>query len=178
VLRCKATDKDDTTEQPHWGRVGKQTIEDTGPLDRKRMETIDDETTSAAIDYMGRQVQANKPFFVWMNTTRMHVFTHVRESMRGQSGIPGNEYADGMIEHDNDVGKLLKALDDLGITNNTIVIYTTDNGPVSSLGRTLPQRRSAAKRTRTGKVHSACRAWFAGRVISSRVPSRPTCFPA
>jgi arylsulfatase A-like enzyme len=178
VLRCKATDKDDPTEQPHWGRVGKQTVEDTGPLDRKRMETIDDETTSAAIDYMGRQVQANKPFFVWMNTTRMHVFTHVRESMRGQSGIPGNEYADGMIEHDNDVGKLLKALDDLGITNNTIVIYTTDNGPVSSLGRTLPQRRSAAKRTRTGKVHSACRAWFAGRVISSRVPSRPTCFPA
>jgi arylsulfatase len=129
VLRCKATDKDDPTEQPHWGRVGKQTIEDTGPLDRKRMETIDDETTSAAIDYMGRQVQANKPFFVWMNTTRMHVFTHVRESMRGQSGMPGNEYADGMIEHDNDVGKLLKALDDLGITNNTIVVYTTDNGP-------------------------------------------------
>ena len=118
---AKATDKDDPTEQPHWGRVGKQTIEDTGPLDRKRMETIDDETTSAAIDYMGRQVQANKPFFVWMNTTRMHVFTHVRELMRGQSGMPGNEYADGMIEHDNDVGKLLKALDDLGITNNTIV---------------------------------------------------------
>jgi arylsulfatase A-like enzyme len=79
VLRCKATDKDDPTEQPHWGRVGKQTVEDTGPLDRKRMETIDDETTSAAIDYMGRQVQANKPFFVWMNTTRMHVFTHVRD---------------------------------------------------------------------------------------------------
>ena len=78
---------------------------------------------------MGRQVQANKPFFVWMNTTRMHVFTHVRELMRGQSGMPGNEYADGMIEHDNDVGKLLKALDDLGITNNTIVVYTTDNGP-------------------------------------------------
>jgi arylsulfatase A-like enzyme len=129
VLRCKASDKDDPTEQPHWGRIGKQTIEDTGPLDRKRMETIDDETTAAAIEYMGRQVQANKPFFVWMNTTRMHVFTHVRQSMRGQSGMPGHEYADGMIEHDNDVGKLLKAIDDLGIANNTIVIYTTDNGP-------------------------------------------------
>ena len=115
--------------QPHWGRVGKQTIEDTGPLTRKRMETIDDETTAAAIDFMGRQVQANKPFFVWMNTTRMHVFTHVRESMRGQSGMPGNEYADGMIEHDNDVGKLLKAVDDLGIANDTIVVYSTDNGP-------------------------------------------------
>src|SRR5580700_8386962 len=129
VLRCKATDQDDPTVQAHWGRVGKQTIEDTGPLTRKRMETIDDETTAAAIDYMGRQVKANKPFFVWMNTTRMHVFTHVRESMRGQSGMPGNEYADGMIEHDGDVGKLLKALDDLGIAGNTIVVYTTDNGP-------------------------------------------------
>ena len=64
-----------------------------------------------------------------MNTTRMHVFTHVRESMRGQSGMPGNEYADGMIEHDGDVGKLLKTLDDLGIADNTIVVYTTDNGP-------------------------------------------------
>jgi arylsulfatase A-like enzyme len=129
VLRTKATEVDDATVQPHWGRVGKQTIEDTGPLNRKRMETIDDETTAAAIDYMGRQVRGNKPFFVWMNTTRMHVFTHVRESMRGQSGMKGNEYADGMIEHDNDVGKLLKALDDLGIADNTIVIYTTDNGP-------------------------------------------------
>ncbi len=129
VLRTKSTDVDDATVQPHWGRVGKQTIEDTGPLNRKRMETIDDETTAAAIDYMGRQVQAHKPFFLWMNTTRMHVFTHVRASMRGQSGMPGNEYADGMIEHDGDVGKLLKALDDLGIADNTIVIYTTDNGP-------------------------------------------------
>ena len=127
VLRCKATDKDDPTLQPHWGRIGKQTIEDTGPLDRKRMETIDDETTAAAIDYMGRQVKANKPFFVWMNTTRL--FTHVRSSMLGQSGMPGNEYADGMIEHDADVGKLLKALDDLGIANDTIVVYSTDNGP-------------------------------------------------
>ena len=104
-------------------------LEDTGPLTAKRMETIDDETTAAAIDFMDRQVKANKPFFTWMNATRMHVFTHVRDSMRGQSGMPGNEYADGMIEHDGHVGKLLKALDDLGIANDTIVIYTTDNGP-------------------------------------------------
>ena len=104
-------------------------IEDTGPLNSKRMETIDDETTGAAIDFMGRQVKANKPFFVWMNTTRMHMFTHVRPSMYGQSGMPGNHYADGMIEHDQDVGKLLKSLDDLGISKNTIVVYTTDNGP-------------------------------------------------
>jgi len=104
-------------------------IEDTGPLTRKRMETIDDETTAAAIDFMQRQARANRPFFIWMNTTRMHVFTHVRESMKGRSGMPGNEYADGMIEHDEDVGKLLKALDDLGVANNTIVVYSTDNGP-------------------------------------------------
>lgn len=104
-------------------------IEDTGPLNRKRMETVDDETTAAAIDFMGRKVKEGKPFFTWMNTTRMHLFTHVRESMKGQSGMPGNDYADGMIEHDGDVGKLLKALDDLGIADNTIVVYTTDNGP-------------------------------------------------
>jgi arylsulfatase A-like enzyme len=104
-------------------------VEDTGPLTRKRMETIDDETTDAAVDFMGRQVRANRPFFCWMNSTRMHLFTHVRPSMQGQSGMPGNLYADGMIEHDGHVGKLLKAIDDLGIANNTIVVYTTDNGP-------------------------------------------------
>ncbi|NVP54640.1 arylsulfatase [Mycoplana rhizolycopersici] len=104
-------------------------VEDTGALNRKRMETIDDETTEAAIAFMQKQAQAGKPFFTWMNTTRMHAFTHVRPSMQGQSGMPGNEYADGMIEHDGDVGKLLKALDDLEIADNTIVVYTTDNGP-------------------------------------------------
>jgi arylsulfatase A-like enzyme len=129
VLRCKASDKDDPTVDPRFGKVGKQTIEDTGPLTRKRMETIDDETTAAAVDFIQRQVKAGKPFFCWMNTTRMHVYTHVRASMRGQSGMPDNEYADGMIEHDGDVGKLLKVLDDLGVANDTIVLYTTDNGP-------------------------------------------------
>ena len=104
-------------------------IEDSGPLTRKRMETIDDETTAAAIAFMKKQAAAGTPFFTWMNTTRMHCFTHVRESMRGQSGMVGNEYADGMLEHDGDVGKLLQALDDLKIAGNTIVIYTTDNGP-------------------------------------------------
>jgi arylsulfatase len=104
-------------------------IEDTGPLNKKRMETVDDETTAAAIEFMGKQAKAGKPFFTWMNFTRMHVFTHVRESMRGQSGMPGNEYADGMIEMDNNVGKLLKAVDDLKIAGDTIVVFTTDNGP-------------------------------------------------
>src|SRR5580658_4899915 len=129
VIRSKATDHDDPTTDPRWGKVGKQTIEDTGPLTKKRMETIDDETTAAAIDFMERQAKTKTPFFVWMNTTRMHLYTHVRASMRGQSGMPDNEYADGMIEHDGDVGKLLKALDDLNLADNTIVLYTTDNGP-------------------------------------------------
>jgi len=104
-------------------------IQDTGPLNVKRMETIDDETTAACIEYMTKQSKAGTPFFVWMNTTRMHVFTHVRPEYQGKSGMPGNTYADGMWEHDQDVGKLLKAVDDLGIANNTIVLYTTDNGP-------------------------------------------------
>ena len=130
VLRCKASDRDDPTEQPRWGRVGKQTIEDTGPLNRKRMETIDDETSAAAIDFMQRQVRANTPFFCWYNSTRMHFRTHVRPEHRDKPGFTSRtEYADGMIEHDASIGQILKAVDDLGIANDTIVLYTTDNGP-------------------------------------------------
>lgn len=105
-------------------------IEDTGPLTKKRMETIDDETSAAAIDYMQRQVRADKPFFCWYNSTRMHFRTHVRADHRDRPGLNSRtEYADGMVEHDATVGQLLKALDDLGIANDTIVLYTTDNGP-------------------------------------------------
>jgi len=130
VIRCKATDRDDPTEQPRWGRVGKQTIEDTGPLTKKRMETIDDETTDAAVDFIERQAKEGKPFFCWMNTTRMHFRTHVRESHRDNPGLTSRtEYADGMIEHDGHVGKMLKALEEAGVADNTIVLYTTDNGP-------------------------------------------------
>jgi arylsulfatase len=105
-------------------------IEDTGPLTKKRMETIDDETSAAAIDFMDRQVKANKPFFCWFNSTRMHFRTHVKEDRRSPPGLTAlTEYADGMVEHDGHVGQLLKKLDDLGIANDTLVIYTTDNGP-------------------------------------------------
>ncbi|AYF03681.1 arylsulfatase (plasmid) [Paracoccus yeei] len=104
-------------------------IEDSGPLTAKRMETIDDETTAAAIDFMKRQVDAGTPFFTWMNTTHMHAFTHVSPDKDGVSGMPGNIYADGMVIHDGHVGALLKALDDMGIAQDTIVVYTTDNGP-------------------------------------------------
>jgi arylsulfatase len=129
VLRCKATDVDNPTVDPRFGKIGKQTIEDTGPLTKKRMETIDDETSAAAIDYMKRQHAAGKPFFVWYNSTRMHLRTHVRAEHRGRYTHGDSEYIDGMIEHDDTVGGLLKALDDMGITNNTIVVYSTDNGP-------------------------------------------------
>jgi arylsulfatase A-like enzyme len=130
VLRCKASDRDDPTEHPRFGRVGKQTIEDTGPLTKKRMETIDDETSVAAIDFIRRQAQANTPFFCWFNSTRMHFRTHVRADHRDNPGLNSRtEYADGMIEHDATIGTILNALDDLGIANDTIVLYTTDNGP-------------------------------------------------
>jgi arylsulfatase A-like enzyme len=129
VLKCKATDRDDPTVDPRFDKIGKQTIEDTGPLTKKRMETIDDETSTAAIDYMKRQHTAGKPFFVWFNSTRMHLRTHVRAEHRGRYKHGDSEYIDGMMEHDDTVGTLLKALDDMGIANNTIVVYSSDNGP-------------------------------------------------
>ncbi len=102
-------------------------IVDTGPLTKKRMETIDDETVSAAITFMEKSVKANKPFFIWWNATRMHFRTHIKPEHQGMSGI--SNYADGMIEHDNHVGQLLDKVDQLGIEDNTIVFYSTDNGP-------------------------------------------------
>jgi arylsulfatase len=106
---------------------GGQTIEDTGPLTKKRMETIDEETLAAAKDFVSRQKNAGKPFFCWWNATRMHFRTHVKAANRGISGQ--DEYSDGMVEHDAMVGDLLKLVDDLGIANDTIVFYSTDNGP-------------------------------------------------
>ena len=129
VLKTKATAVDDATVDPRFGKVGMQTIQDTGALTKKRMETIDDETSAAAIDYMKRQVAAGKPFFTWFNSTRMHFRTHVRAAHRGRFQHGDSEYIDGMIEHDATIGTLLKTLDDLGIANNTIVVYTSDNGP-------------------------------------------------
>jgi arylsulfatase len=114
VLKCKADGK------------GGQTIENTGPLTKKRMETIDEETLAAAKDFIKRQHEAGQPFFCWWNGTRMHFRTHVKKENRH----PGNdEYTDGMIEHDGHVGELLKLIDELGIADNTIIQYSTDNGP-------------------------------------------------
>ncbi|WP_228289105.1 arylsulfatase [Marinobacter salinisoli] len=108
---------------------GEQSIENTGPLTKKRMETVDEETLEAAKDFIKRQHEAGKPFFTWWNATRMHFRTHVKEENTGISGPRGNEYHDGMVEHDRHVGELLKQLDELGIADNTIVFYSTDNGP-------------------------------------------------
>jgi len=126
VLKCKATEKDDPTEDPRFGSVGRQTIEDTGPLTKKRMETIDEEFLGAATDFIDRQHKAGKPFFCWFNSTRMHIYTHLKKESQGKTGL-GIE-ADGMVELDGIVGQLLKKLDDLGIADNTIVLFTTDNG--------------------------------------------------
>ena len=115
VLKCKADGK------------GGQSVEDTGPLTKKRMETMDDESLAAAKEFITREVRAGKPFFCWWNGTRMHFRTHVKAEHRGISGQ--DEYSDGMVEHDMHVGELLKLLDELGISDNTIVQYSTDNGP-------------------------------------------------
>jgi arylsulfatase len=101
-------------------------IEDTGPLNTARMPTVDEEFLGAAKDFIGRQARANRPFFVWFNSTRMHVFTHLKPSSLGKTGK--GIHADGMVEHDGMVGELLQQLDELGIADNTIVLYTTDNG--------------------------------------------------
>jgi arylsulfatase len=102
------------------------TVEDTGPLTKKRMETVDDETVAGAVDFMERAVSQDKPFYLWWNGTRMHFRTHVKDELRGISGQ--DEYSDGMLEHDRHVGVLLDKVDELGITDNTIVHYSTDNG--------------------------------------------------
>ncbi len=106
-------------------------IEDTGPLTKKRMETIDEEILAATKDFLGCARQADKPFFCWFNTTRMHNFTHVKDDNLGKTGH--GLYADGMVEHDEIVGQLLDTVDKLGLTDDTIVIYTTDNGPMVCL---------------------------------------------
>ena len=114
VLKCKADGK------------GGQTIEDTGPLTKKRMETMDEEITAGALDFIERQAKADKPFFCWWNSTKMHVWTHLKKECEGVTGL--GVYPDGMVEHDRQVGELLAKLDELGIADNTIVMYSTDNG--------------------------------------------------
>ena len=126
VLRCTATTVETPGEDPRFGLWGKQNCEDTGPLDKKRMETVDQEFLDATLNFIDRANQQKKPFFAWFNSSRMHIWTRLKPESEGKTGL--GIYPDGMVEHDGQVGQLLKKLDDLGIADNTIVIYTTDNG--------------------------------------------------
>ena len=132
VLRTVATTVDDPTVDPKFGKVGKQKIEDTGPLTRKRMETIDQEVTDATLKYLDRVGKANQPFFVWYNSTAIHIRSRPSQKVLQRAVDEGRPEEDvvraRMIEHDEQVGSLLKKLDELGIADNTIVIYSTDNG--------------------------------------------------
>jgi arylsulfatase len=133
VLDCLATDVDNATVDERFGKVGKQKIKDTGPLDSKRMETVDDEFTARSLAFMEKSVKDGKPFFVWHNPSRMHIYTHLREANKKLAAPYTSEidiYGSGMMELDAQVGTLLKKLDDLGVADNTIVLFTTDNGPM------------------------------------------------
>ena len=127
VLKCKATKTNSKAKaDKRFGSWGKQSCEDTGPLTSKRMETIDDEIVASTKDFIKRANKDGKPFMVWFNATRMHVFTHLKKESQNKTGV--GIYADGMVEHDAHIGELLALLDELKIADNTIVVYTTDNG--------------------------------------------------
>ena len=126
VLRCMATIAETLGEDPRFGKWGKQSCTHTGPLTKKRMETVDEEFLGATLDFIDRANRDKKPFFAWFNASRMHIWTRLKPELQGKTGL--GVYPDGMVEHDGQVGQLLRKLDDLGIANNTIVIYTTDNG--------------------------------------------------
>jgi len=127
VLDCVATTKESEIDDPRFGPMGKQECTDTGPLTKKRMETVDEEFLSRTMDFIKRAKNADKPFLAWVNTSRMHFYTHLKPESKGKTGL--GVYADGMVEHDGQVGELLNLLDELEITDNTIVVYTSDNGP-------------------------------------------------
>jgi arylsulfatase len=126
VLDCRATEVDDPAEDERFGRVGRQTITDTGPLTRERMETIEDDLLARSLNFIDRAHQANRPFLLWHNTTRMHVWTRLSDRWRDTTGL--GVYADGMQELDWVVGELLAKLEELGIADNTIVVFASDNG--------------------------------------------------
>jgi arylsulfatase A-like enzyme len=126
MIHSLASDRADPTVDPRWGQVGKQTIEDLGPLTAKHMETIDDDFTAKSIDYIKKEKAANKPFFLWFAPSRMHQQIHVSDQWKGKSGH--TEYFDAVLQLDSLVGKVLDTLDQEGLTDNTIVLFTADNG--------------------------------------------------
>ncbi|MCJ8162641.1 arylsulfatase [Acinetobacter zhairhuonensis] len=146
VLHCYASSKSDSTDDPRFGKMGKQTCTDTGALTTKRMETVDDEFIAASLDFMKKSKDADKPFFVWLNPSRMHMYTHLRDAHRylaADKTTGADMYGSGVLEHDMQIGKLLDDMKAMGVLDDTIVIYSTDNGPEHSArlhGGTTPFR--------------------------------------
>jgi arylsulfatase len=146
VLHCSATASEQPGEDPRFGKWGRQRCEDTGPLTRKRMEHVDEEFINASFTFMDKAAADGKPFFTWIAASRMHVFTHPPAAYleRCKQYTSGDDpHCAGMLQHDENVGMVLKKLDDLGIADNTIVLYSTDNGPEHSTwphGGTTPYR--------------------------------------
>ena len=135
VLDCVATDVDDRTEDPRFGPMGRQRCRDTGPLNTARMPTVDEEFLARTRQFIERSAKDGKPFFAWFNPSRMHIYTHLKPESRHLASDISSEfdiYGSGLMEHDGHVGQLLKLLDDLKIADNTIVVYTTDNGAMVS----------------------------------------------
>ncbi|MEP4769699.1 MAG: arylsulfatase [Roseibium sp.] len=127
VLNCTASDTMSEIDDPRFGPMGMQQCEDTGPLTIERMKTADEEFVGRAMDFIRAQTEAGTPWFTWLSTSRMHFYTHLKEESDGVTGL--GIFADGMVEHDGHVGQVLDLLDELGVTDNTIVLYTADNGP-------------------------------------------------
>ncbi len=174
VSHSLVTDVDDPTEHPRFGRVGKQKIEDTGPLTQERMKTFDgEEVIPRAVDFMKKADEADKPFFVWLNTSRMHLYTRIGDEwLRKVETITSEEdyHGAGMMQHDHEVGLVLKALDDMGLTENTLLVYSTDNGPEHSSwphGATTPFRGEKMT-TYEGGVRVPCVVRWPGKIPAGR----------
>jgi arylsulfatase len=150
VLDCRASDRNDSTVDPRFGRMGRQTCTDTGPLDPKRMETVDDEFEARTVEFMESAVADDAPFFVWYNPTRMHIYTHLRPEHRALAAPYSSAfdlYGSGMMELDMQVGRLLDKLEQLGVAEDTIVVFTADNGAMAAWypdGGTTPFRGEKA----------------------------------
>lgn len=180
VLDCTATDVDDTTIDERFGKVGRQRIKDTGPLTSKRMETVDDEFAARSMAFMDKSVKEGKPFFVWHNPSRMHIYTHLREQHKALAAPYTSSmdiYGSGMMELDMQVGRLLEKLEALGVAENTIVLFTTDNGAMANWfpdGGTTPFRGEKAT-TWEGGVRVPLLIRWPARIKAGRVSNGIQC---